>query len=660
VRAVEPDVEDKATGPGVRTDCFEDLARMSIFGRSRATRGSSGAGRPAGRVVAEFAAFLVLPPAIVALERWHGLQLPGPLLVLVIVAATYRYDFRFGSVLALEGIGLLRAFGRPFTMHFGWLMVCLWTVFLVVAAYLVDHVVTRERRARERVEASEARFVGVFAGAQVGLIVIDTERGVVESVNSSLCEISGYTEQEIVGRNPAFLMDEQRFPVLQTPELAKLVLGELASVHTDGVMVRPDGERAFVDIAAVVVAGDDGRPRLAGTIIDRTAHLRAEEQARRAQRLDAVGRLAGGIAHDFNNLLTVISGYSRLVLDDRPPPRIERDVSSIEEAAGRAADLTRELLAFSRKAVVRPRLLDLNTVISRIDRMFRRLIEAQIEIETDLALGEVQVLADETQIEQLLMNLIINARDAMPTGGALTISTRPVRLEETGRSSRLLGARPGEYAAVTVADTGVGMLPETLERIFDPFFTTKGDGGTGLGLATVYGIVEQAHGDLEVRSVAGVGTTFIVYLPIATDFAPTADVEPLPADTARTSEAKILVVEDEPRVRELVTTILRSAGHTVDAASTAEEALEQLNRGLMVDVLLTDVGLPSQSGLELAAQVTRQLPGVAIVYMSGYADKPMPHDAKLVTKPFGAADLLGTIDDAVSEAHVLTEPSLLP
>jgi two-component system cell cycle sensor histidine kinase/response regulator CckA len=659
MRAVEPRAQETERRPGVRTDSFRDFARMSTIGRSRATRRSSVSGRSAGQIVAELAVFLVLPPAIVALERWHGIQLPGPLLVLVIVAATYRYNFWLGALLAVEGIGLLRAFGRPFTMHFGWLMVSLWTVFLVIAAFLVDRVVARERRARERVEASEARFVGVFAGAQVGLIVIDTDRGVVESVNSSLCEISGYPAQEIVGRNPAFLMDEQRFPVLQTPELAKLVRGELASVHTDGVMVRPDGERAFVDIAAVVVAGDDGRPRLAGTIIDRTAHLRAEEQARRAQRLDAVGRLAGGIAHDFNNLLTVISGYSRLVLDDRPPARIERDVSSIEEAAGRAADLTRELLAFSRKAVVRPRLLDLNTVISRIDRMFRRLIEAQIEIETDLALGEVHVVADETQIEQLLMNLIINARDAMPTGGALTISTRPVRLEDSGRGARLLAARSGEYAAVTVTDTGVGMLPETLERIFDPFFTTKGDGGTGLGLATVYGIVEQAHGDLEVRSIAGVGTTFIVYLPLATDSAPAIEVVSPPADArSRTSEAKILVVEDEPRVRELVTTILRSAGHTVQAASTAEEALEQLNRGLIIDVLLTDVGLPSQSGLELAVQVVRQLPGVAVVYMSGYADKPMPHDAKLVTKPFGAADLVATIDNAISEAHVAAAPSL--
>ena len=320
---------------------------------------------------------------------------------------------------------------------------------------------------------------------------------------------------------------------------------------------------------------------------------------------------------------------------------------------------TRELLAFSRKAVVRPRLLDLNTVISRIDRMFRRLIEAQIEIETDLALGDVHVVADETQIEQLLMNLIINARDAMPTGGALTISTRPVRLDDQGRGARLLGALPGEYAAVAVSDTGVGMLPETLERIFDPFFTTKGDGGTGLGLATVYGIVEQAQGDLEVRSIPGVGTTFVVYLPLATDSVLAIEAESPPTDIQpRTSEARILVVEDEPRVRELVTTILRSAGHTVQAASTAEEALEQLDRGLSVDVLLTDLGLPSLSGLELAVQVTHQLPGVAVVYMSGYADKPMPHDAKLVTKPFGAVDLLGTIEDAITEAQVTAAPSL--
>jgi two-component system, cell cycle sensor histidine kinase and response regulator CckA len=512
-------------------------------------------------------------------------------------------------------------------------------------------VVTRERRARARAEASEARFVGVFAGAQVGLIVIDSEAGLVESVNSTLCEISGYAEDEIVGRDPSFLMDEGTFPVLGTPELAKLVRGELPSVHTSGVIVGPGGEHAFVDIAAVVVAGDDGRPRLAGTIIDRTAHLLAEEQAHRAQRLDAVGRLAGGIAHDFNNLLTVISGYSRLVLEDGPPARIERDVSSIEEAAGRAADLTRELLAFSRKAVVRPRLLDLNTVISRLDRMFRRLIEAQIEIETNLALEGAQVVADETQIEQLLMNLIINARDAMPAGGVLTITTQVVRLEGEARTSRLFGASPGDYAAVTVSDTGIGMPPETVGRIFDPFFTTKGDGGTGLGLATVYGIVEQAHGDIEVQSSVGAGTAFTVYLPVAVRFADDLDAEPRPADARpRASEATVLVVEDEPRVRELVTTILDGAGHTVHAAATADQALAYVDGGLVFDVLLTDVGLPSQSGVELAAEVTRRLPDVAVVYMSGYADKPMPRDAMLVTKPFAAAELLATIDNAVRQA----------
>jgi two-component system, cell cycle sensor histidine kinase and response regulator CckA len=627
---------------------------MSSLWRSRLARASAGLvrGRRPHLVAGELAVFLVLPAAIVQLERWHAVQLPGPLLLIVILVATYRFGFPLGALMALEGIGFLRAFGRPFTLQFGWLVTGVWASFAVISAFLVDRVVTRERRARARAEASEARFVGVFAGAQVGLIVIDSERGVVESVNSTLCEISGYSENEIVGHDPALLMAEQRFPVLGTPELSRLVQGELASVRTSGIIVRPDGEQAFVDIAAVVVAGDDGRPRLAGTIIDRTAHLRAEEQAHQAQRLDAVGRLAGGIAHDFNNLLTVISGYSRLILDDRPPPQIERDVSLIEEAAGRAANLTRELLAFSRKAVVRPRLLDLNTVIRRLDRMLRRLIEAQIEIETNLAPDGLQVVADETQIEQLLMNLIINARDAMPAGGVLTISTRRIELAGDARGDRLLGAVSGEYAAIAVADTGVGMPSEIVGRIFDPFYTTKGDGGTGLGLSTVYGIVEQAHGDIEVCSTVGGGTTFTVYLPVAAHLAAEADPESRPADRERDpSEAIVLVVEDEPRVRELVTTILDSAGHAVHVAATAEEALDQLDGGLAIDVLLTDVGLPSQSGVELAVQVTHRLPDVAVVYMSGYADKPIPRDAKLVTKPFAAADLLATIDTAARGAR---------
>jgi two-component system cell cycle sensor histidine kinase/response regulator CckA len=486
------------------------------------------------------------------------------------------------------------------------------------------------------------------------MIITDLEHGVVESVNPTICEITGYSEEEIVGHDPAFLMYERRSAVLRTPEVAKLVAGELPSVRTSGIMVRRDGEQVFVDIAAVVVAGDDGRPRLAGTIIDRTAHLRAEEQARRAQRLDAVGRLAGGIAHDFNNLLTVISGYSRLVLDDQPPPRIERDVRSIEEAAERAAELTRQLLAFSRKAVVRPRLLDLNAAILRIDRLLRRLLEAQIEIETDLQAGEVQVVADEAQIEQLLMNLIINARDAMPAGGVLTITTGAVRLDDWTPGSRLLGAAPGDYAAVTVADNGVGMLPETIERIFDPFFTTKGEAGTGLGLATVYGIVQQAHGDLAVRSVAGVGSTFTIYLPLAARAAPEGETGPKPAELSPSSDvARILLVEDEPSVRELVTTILSGAGHSVVSAANADQAIEHLDADPVIDVLLTDVGLPFRSGLDLAVQVTHRLPDVAVVYMSGYADTPMPRDATFVAKPFAAADLLATIDTVLQRSKLL-------
>ena len=280
------------------------------------------------------------------------------------------------------------------------------------------------------------------------------------------------------------------------------------------------------------------------------------------------------------------------------------------------------------------------------------MIEAQIEIETNLAFDGAQVVADETQIEQLLMNLIINARDAMPAGGVLTITTRRVQIMEGASGDRLLTAPPGDYAAVTVSDSGVGIPPETVGRIFDPFFTTKGDGGTGLGLATVYGIVKQAQGDIEVRSIVGAGTTFIVYLPVAAQAAAAIGETALPAGALQhgSSEARILVVEDEPRVRELVTTILDGAGHTVHVAATAEQALDQLDGGLAIDVLLTDVGLPSQSGIELAVQVTRRLPDVAVVYMSGYADKPIPADAKLIAKPFAATDLVEAIDTAVRHA----------
>jgi PAS domain S-box-containing protein len=372
-----------------------------------------------------------------------------------------------------------------------------------------------------------------------------------------------------------------------------------------------------------------------------------EEQLRQAQRLEAVGRLAGGIAHDFNNVLTAIMGYADLLADQlsADDPR-QHDALEIRRAAERAAALTRQLLAFSRRQVLQPVVLDINNVVGSVDALLRRLIgdEVELAVACDPAVG--RVLADPGQVEQVLMNLVVNARDAMPDGGRILVSTGVAVVGEDG-FAQAVGPDPpgpGRYVTLSVSDTGQGIPPEILPHIFEPFFTTKPSGkGTGLGLATVYGIVKQSGGHIVVDTEPGRGTTFTIFLPETQSAAPAAE-RPATAPAAR-----VLLVEDETAIRILAAGILRRQGYEVLDAATAEEALAALDRGEAVDLLLTDVVMPGMNGLELAEAALARRPEIKVVYMSGFSQSLLQahgggqRRAPFLPKPFTPAALVQTV-----------------
>jgi nitrogen-specific signal transduction histidine kinase/ActR/RegA family two-component response regulator len=348
--------------------------------------------------------------------------------------------------------------------------------------------------------------------------------------------------------------------------------------------------------------------------------LRASEaRLRQAQKMEAVGQLAGGVAHDFNNLLTAILGYSLLALDHVPPDsRARRDIEEIQNAGERAADLTRQLLAFSRRQVLTPRPLDLNAVVQNMEGLLRRLIHEDVELVTVCAPNLEIVRADQGQVEQILMNLAVNARDAMPRGGTLTIETKNRELDERYAREHVT-LRAGSYVLLEVRDTGEGMNEETKSRMFEPFFTTKEQGkGTGLGLSTVYGIVQQSGGHIEVQSEVGRGTTFQIYLPAVAELAEPVSKRRTGAPVAHGTET-ILLVEDEALVRNLAREILTALGYRVLTATDGFEALRvQAQEQLPIHLLITDVLMPHMNGPQLAKRLQQVLPDIGILFLSGY------------------------------------------
>jgi signal transduction histidine kinase len=416
-----------------------------------------------------------------------------------------------------------------------------------------------------------------------------------------------------------------------------LLLAQASELHLD------PGSAEEWDLLRNPIGPEEILARVSQMIAD---YQRMEEQLRQSQKMEAVGRLAGGVAHDFNNLLTVIAGYTSLLRDELDAGREQPELDEIQAAVARAAELTRQLLTFSRKQVWQPQVLDVNAVISRMEGMLRRLIGEDIVLVTGLAGDIGEIKADPGQIEQVIMNLAVNARDAMPGGGKLLVETKTAHLE----SGQLPPLPAGRYVLLSVSDTGHGMSLETASRIFEPFFTTKEVGkGTGLGLSTALGIVQQCGGTLTVDSKPGMGTVFRAYLPWTAERAG-ARAGNGPVESQAAGSAAVLLVEDETPLRKLLSQVLKSAGHRVLEAASGEEAIAMSARHSgPIDLLVTDVVMPGMNGPEVAAKLRGRRPKMIVMYMSGYDkdlvdQKNLGTTASFLPKPFSPRSLLKHID----------------
>ncbi len=499
----------------------------------------------------------------------------------------------------------------------------------VVGTFSSGTDITEQHQAAEALRTAEERMRFALESAGVGIWDLDYTTGAVRM--SEILEAHyGLEPGTFGGTLEAFIEavhPEDRAAVRATLEKAVESGADFSSVHR---ALWPDGTVRWLDNAGRIHLDAAGRPvRGVGIAMDVTERRTLEAQYHQAQKMEAVGRLAGGVAHDFNNLLTAILGYCELLLADLGPGDPRRDdILEIQKAGETAAGLTRQLLAFSRKQIIEPALLDLNEVIGGMRGMLGRLIGEDVEVALELAPGLAPVLADRGQLEQIVLNLAVNARDAMPRGGKLTIETRGVELD--GGYARLhRGVEPGSYVGLGVSDTGTGMSPEVQARLFEPFFTTKEPGkGTGLGLATVHGIVTRIGGSIGVYSEVGRGTSITVYLPQAASAEETIRPPP-PAPRPRPSGETVLVVEDSDALRELTRRMLEQQGYEVLLAADAGEAREQFERSASIDLILSDVVLPGDSGPELARGLVERRPGLKVVFMSGYTEDAITHHGVL-------------------------------
>ena len=578
-----------------------------------------------------------------------------------VIGAALRFGPRGATLLTLTVALLAVAYtvrgGGPFVMHSAPstdMALLIYVGVLAIAGLFMSPVIARRLKAESALRGAHAQLQAVIDSSPLAMYTVDPD-GKVRSWNPAAANLYGWSAAEVIG-GPISVIAQDHATQREIRE--RVFRGEtLRGIET--TKRRKDGTAVTVNMAAAPL--HDAAGRITGAMLiaaDLTEMRRLEVQYRQAQKMEAVGRLAGGIAHDFNNLLTAILGTSGLVLENVAiDPRTRLDVQEIEKAAKRAAGLTRQLLVFSRQQVLEPRILDLNAVVLDMGRMLERLIGEDVELRTQLALAVGAVQADPGQLQQAIMNLVVNARDAMPHGGRVTIETADVELDPRQLEAHSL-TQPGKYVLLAVHDTGVGMDAATKARLFEPFFTTKEPGrGTGLGLATVYSIVKQSGGYIWAYSELGHGTTFKVYLP-RVDGTP-EKISQTPATFAVGSET-VLVVEDQAEVRTLTTRILEARGYTVLEAAGADDALRLVDgNGERIDLLLTDVVMPGMNGRELAARLTAQRGDLKVLFVSGYTGEAirqhglLESGAAFLQKPFSPDVLARKVRDVLDETERL-------
>ncbi len=510
--------------------------------------------------------------------------------------------------------------------------------------------ITARKEAEHALVESEKKYRMVVENANDGILVTHGEY--MDFFNPRICEFTGYDVRELKKIPFLDLIHPDDRQMVEN-RLRRRMTGKDAERFYSIKIIDKSGETHWVEINPERIEWE-GKPAVLAFVSEVTEKKRLEEELRQAQKMEAVGRLAGGVAHDFNNLLTVIEGYGDMLIGQTDDgSMMQRGIQQILAAGKRAEALTRQLLTFSRKQVLQPKILNLNALIGETEKMLRRLIGEDVEMVSNLTNELQDIKADPGQIEQVIMNLVINGRDAMPEGGQISIKTsmRDITPEQTKIFNDI---KPGQYIQLDIADTGCGIDPQILPKIFEPFFTTKDRGkGTGLGLSTVFGIVKQSKGDIQVKTEPGKGTTFSIFLPCVTQEMYLEEKEASKKIKLEGSET-ILVVEDEDQVRLLIRKTLQKKGYTVHDADNGNEAVEIFEKYAEdIDLILTDVVMPRMSGRKVADTVLSSNPDKKIVYMSGYTDEAIVRHGILnpgvnfLQKPFSSDELLKKVRDVL-------------